>query len=132
MKAVTLLQALLGLALLAAIPVVGRVAAPIVMVMQAIGGVGLFAATLGVARISEDRAADLWGWMGVAMAALTYVACFAAGLNGLYTLFAVDLVLGIVSSGRGPGWPSGHSPRHLGNARASSTACDELECDQPS
>lgn len=101
MRVVTLMQVLLGLALLAVIPVVGCGMAPPVTALQAIGGLGVLVAALASVCVSQDRELDLWGWVVVAVAAWTYVACFAVALNGRYGLFGVDLVVGIVSSGLG-------------------------------
>jgi hypothetical protein len=99
MRTVTWIQALLGLALLGAIPVGARGAAAAVTALQILGGVGLLAAALGSRRTAPECEVDLWGWVAIAMAAWTFVACFAAGLDARYTLFAVDLVVGLASSG---------------------------------
>jgi hypothetical protein len=101
MRVIIVIQVLLGLMLLAVIPAAGGGAGPIVTGLQAAGGLGLLAAATVAPRAAPDRALDLWGTVGVLMAAWTFVVCFAAALSGRYALVGVDLTAGIVSSGLG-------------------------------
>lgn len=102
-RAVELLEALCGLVLLAAMPVAGRGLPPAATALQAIGGLGLLAAAAAAARRPRDREVNLWGWTGVAAAAWTFVACFAAALAGRHGLVGVDLLAGLAASGLGTG-----------------------------
>ncbi len=101
MRAVALLQTLLGLGVLAAMPAAGRGLPAAAAAFQVLGGLGLLAVAAVAARVPRDREIGLWGWTGAAAAAWTFVACFAAALAGRHGLVAADLALGLASSGLG-------------------------------